>query len=84
MRERNRELLHELGTVIYLRATAATIYARLKNDTTRPLLQGENPEFKIKQMIEMRNPYYEQSADVVIDVDGLDFEHIIRKIKEAV
>lgn len=40
LREENRRLLHELGQVFYLRATGETIYARLKGDTTRPLLAG--------------------------------------------
>lgn len=41
LREENRRLLHELGQVFYLRAKGETIYERVKNDTTRPLLQGE-------------------------------------------
>lgn len=42
LREENRRLLHELGQVFYLRAKGETIYERVKNDTTRPLLQGRS------------------------------------------
>ena len=50
LRAGNRELLHELGQVFYLRAEAETIYGRLKGDTTRPLLQGSDPEEKIRKI----------------------------------
>ena len=84
MRSENRELLKKLGTVIYLRVSPKTVYARLKNDTTRPLLQGENPMQKIIDMIEQRGPKYEEAADIIIDVDGKNFDEILAEIEEKV
>lgn len=84
MREVNRELLGELGTVVYLRAKPETIYERLKGDTTRPLLQGEDPQGKICSMIDVRGPVYESAANVCIDVDGKTFDDILKEIEEAV
>lgn len=84
MREENRELLKELGTIVYLRAKPETIYERLKEDTTRPLLQEEDPQRKIRSMIAFRGPVYEAAADVVIDVDGKEFEEILQEIEEEV
>lgn len=84
MREENRRLLHELGQVFYLRAEAETIYERLKDDTTRPLLQGENPLTKIKTLLQERDPYYLEAADVVITVDGKSFDEILCEIEEKV
>lgn len=84
VQERNHALLHKLGTVIYLRAEADTIYERLRYDTTRPLLQGEDPRGKIEALLRQRAPIYEKAADAVIDVDGKDFEEILNEIiKEA-
>lgn len=83
LKAENRELLKELGTVLYLRAKPETIYARLKNDTTRPLLRGEDPEGKIRSMIEARGPAYEAAADAVIDVDGKSYEMIISEILDV-
>ncbi len=80
MREENRVLIGELGNVVYLRAKPETIYERLKDDTTRPLLQGEDPEGKIRLMIEARGPFYEMASDLTIDVDGKTFEEIIAEI----
>ena len=84
LREENRELLHELGQVFYLRASAGTIYERLKHDTTRPLLQGADPQNKIKTLLGERDAYYMEAADVVIDVDGKDFEKILSEIVQHV
>ena len=84
MREINRQLLHQLGQVVYLRAKAETIYDRLKYDTTRPLLQGENPQEKIRSLMTQREQNYKEASDIVIDVDGKDFEQIIGEIEALV
>lgn len=84
VREENHALLKQLGSVIYLRAEAETIYARVKHDTTRPLLQCENPLERIRKMMGERSAIYEKAADIVIDVDGKDFETILCEIAQAV
>lgn len=83
MREVNRELINKLGTVIYLRAKPETIYERVKNDTKRPLLQGEDPKGKIRSMLIQRGPVYADAAQVCIDVDGKTFQEILDEIEEA-
>lgn len=80
IREENHALLKELGTVVYLRAKAQTIYERVKHDTTRPLLQGEEPLTKIQALMEKRTSIYEKTADIVIDVDDRDFDDIMDEI----
>lgn len=84
MREENRRLLHELGQVFYLCAKGETIYERVKDDTTRPLLQVEDPLAKIETLLQERDPYYRAAADVVIAVDGKSFEEILSEIEEKV
>lgn len=84
LREENRALLHKLGQVFYLQAEAATIYERVKDDTTRPLLQVEEPLKRIETLIRERDPYYRAAADVVITVDGKSFSQILDEIEEQV
>lgn len=84
LREENRKLLHDLGQVFYLRASAETIYERLKHDTTRPLLQGADPKAKIGALLSERETCYMAAADVVVDVDHKDFDQILREIEEQV
>lgn len=80
VKKENREILKKLGMVIYLRIRPETVYERLKEDTSRPLLQGDNPQEKIKQLMDERSDFYESGADFIIDVDQLDTEQIIQKI----
>ncbi|MCM1087723.1 MAG: shikimate kinase [Muribaculaceae bacterium] len=83
LREENRDLLKRLGIVVYLRAGAETIYERLKHDTTRPLLQGDNPRGKIEDMMKKRSKYYEKASNYIVDVDGKDFDAILDEIARA-
>lgn len=71
LREENRKLLKRLGTVVYMRVKPKTVYERIKDDTTRPLLQCDNPLKRIEEMIKSRGPAYEAGAEFVVDVDDL-------------
>lgn len=84
VREENRPLLKELGTVVYLRIRPETVYERLKEDTTRPLLQGEDPQSRIRTLLEARKEAYESCADLIIDVDDKNTEQIVNMIEEYV
>jgi len=80
VRDVNRPLLRKLGTVVYLRARPETIYERLREDTSRPLLQGENPREKIGRMMAEREKAYMETADLVLDVDDLTVEQVSERI----
>lgn len=71
LRAENQQLLAQLGKVVYLKARPETIYDRIKGDTTRPLLQCENPMKRIAEMIAERNPLYEEGAAFIVEVDEL-------------
>lgn len=83
VRKENRILLGRLGRTVYLRARPETIYERLKTDTTRPLLQGGDPLGRIRKLMGERDAAYEDAADLIVDVDGVELEEIVRKIAEA-
>lgn len=82
MREENHSLLKELGKVIYLKAAPETVYERLKDDTTRPLLQVEDPMERIRSLMEQRSPVYEKCADMIVEVSDKSFEEILKQIME--
>ena len=71
LRTENQQLLARLGKVVYLKASPVTIYNRIKGDTTRPLLQCENPLERIEEMIVERSPLYEAGAMFIVEVDEL-------------
>ena len=82
----NRELLKKLGMVVYLKATPEAICMRLENDTTRPLLAGlpsrEAKLAKIREMLQNREKYYEEAADITVDTDGMMPREIADEIKK--
>lgn len=83
LREENRKLLRELGAVVWLKASAETVYQRVKGDTTRPLLQGGDPMEKIKALLREREELYADAADVVILTDGKKTAQVAEEIEAA-
>lgn len=80
LREINRSYLKSLGVVVWLRIKPETVYERLKGDTTRPLLQSENPYERICEMMNSRYEAYEEASDVIVDVDGKTIERIMDEV----
>lgn len=80
LRAENRKLLSGLGTVIYLKVSPKTVYERLKGDTTRPLLQGEDPMERIRTLLGEREEIYTEAADIVVTADGKKPAQIVDEI----
>ena len=77
----NMTNLKKNGIVIYLSASPERIYANIKDQKHRPLLNVENPQARIAELLEQRKPYYEQ-ADVTIDADK-PIDQIVEDILEV-
>ena len=54
----NRGFLERRGILVCLTARAGTLLERLKDDLTRPLLQGESMEERINRLMEERQAVY--------------------------
>lgn len=67
LRAPNRLHLHERGQVIYLHALPDDIFRRLRHDTTRPLLQVQDPLQRLRILYEERDPLYRETAHYVIE-----------------
>ena len=80
-RQENIKILRESGTVILLTAAKEVIYARIKTDEHRPLLNVDNPLEKIKTLLEERMPYYQQ-AHHIIATDILTPSQVVGQIKK--
>lgn len=76
----NKSLLKALGDVIYLQVRPETVLTRLAGDETRPLLQGEEKEQKVRALLRAREPFYEAAADEILAVDDLTPEQIVEEI----
>ena len=67
LRERNRELLEELGFVVLLTASEDVIFERVSRNAKRPLLQTPNPRETVSTMLAARLPAYEATAQWTLD-----------------
>lgn len=82
MREENRVLLQRLGKVVYLKVKPETVLLRLMNDTTRPLLQGDDVQTQVYTLLADREPIYREAAHLVIEADGKTMDEIAREIMQ--
>ena len=64
--EENRKLLLENGIVIYLKANSHDLWHRTRYDKNRPLLQHGDAQGKLKELLQQRDPFYREVADVVV------------------
>jgi len=64
----NMASLKQHALVVCLWASPAGIYARVKNQNHRPLLQEPEPLEKIKTLLAERTPFYKQ-ADVLLNTE---------------
>ena len=65
----NRNVLSARGIVIYLETTVDKQFERTQRDKKRPLLQTENPRQTLEELAKIRNPRYEEMADIVLQTD---------------
>ena len=81
LQEQNEEYLRKLGTVVYLKATPSTILERLRAGSDNILTRGEVTEERIVRMLEMRDPIYQQFADVQVMTGVKSFEDLVQDIE---
>ena len=83
LREENRQLLRDLGFVVWLVAQPETILERTSRNRDRPLLQTQDPEQTIRLMLEQRDASYRESAHLILETTNLDFGEITTGIIEC-
>jgi len=79
--EENRQCLSDKAISIYLSADEKTIFERVKNDKSRPLLNTGSLEKRIKELLELRAEIY-QKADAEVKTDNKDIKQIAKEILE--
>lgn len=67
LRAENREQLRRAGQVIYLRSTPEELYRRVRHDTSRPLLQVDDPLVRLRALYAERDPLYREAAHFTIE-----------------
>lgn len=80
MREENIAAMRRSGRIVYLSAAPETIYERVKNVHTRPLLEGHMNVEYIESLMAKRLPSYLRAADAIVETDGRSVEAICDEI----
>jgi shikimate kinase len=80
LREANRQNLRTRGKVIYLRSTPEEVFRRLKHDLQRPLLQVNDPLEKLRNLFQIRDPFYKETAHYVFDTGRPSINRLLNAI----
>ena len=75
----NRATLLKFGLVFYLKSDLDILYYRISKDTTRPLLQNENPKQILEKLLKKREENY-QKAHYTVDTTSMNEDEIVRFI----
>jgi shikimate kinase len=82
-RPENVEVLRQNARVIWLKASVATIVARIQGGTERPALTaGKSFTDEVAEVLERRTPLYRSAAHDAIDTDPLTPEQVTDRIVE--
>jgi len=61
----NRRILRSRGFVVYLKTSVTKQLKRLSQDKSRPLLQAEDRTERLVNLAKVRNPLYDDTAELV-------------------
>lgn len=75
----NMEDLRKNGIIICLTASPEKIMERTGGKDSRPLLNAEERENKVREMLEYRRPFY-ADADISIDTSAMDQQKVTAMI----
>ncbi len=84
LRKINRDILRDIGMVVYLKASEDELCKRLNKDNTRPLLKGGNLKEKIHTLMQQREDIYIDAADIIINTENKSFERMYDEILKYV
>jgi shikimate kinase len=76
----NLEKLKSCGVLISLTADIQTILQRTGQEDSRPMLQGGDKMERIRQLLELRRPFYAQ-ADIVLDTSTLSIRQVVQTLR---
>ncbi|MCG8433808.1 MAG: shikimate kinase AroK [Gammaproteobacteria bacterium] len=79
----NREVLKQRGTVIYLQVSVDSQLARTRLSRNRPLLETDDPLERLQGLRELREPLYEETADISVKTDGRRVNQVTAFILKA-
>lgn len=87
LRDENVKILKQNGVIVLLTATPETIFERVKDNTSRPILNNDMSIEHVKELMGAREPRYQSVADIKVNVDSNDrvltCYDMLQKLKES-
>lgn len=83
MRPENHSLLRDLGCVVWLHTKKRIIFERVTRNANRPLLQTADPLATIRELVELRKPFYKAVADAKVKTTHLNPNESVTGILES-
>lgn len=80
LRAINRQRLHQRTQVIYLRSQPEQLFNRLRHDMNRPLLQVANPLNRLRELYQVRDPLYRETAHHVLESSRPNVSSLVQQI----
>lgn len=82
LNEANIEVLKRTCFIVLLKATPEEIYSRVISEgkENRPILDKEDPFKEIKIVLKFREPFYNASAEIIIDTTSKSINAIVEEI----
>lgn len=80
--QENIDCMKQYGKVVWLQASPGSILSRIKEDESRPLLQGKKKEEAIQEMMKQREAFYQKAADYKVVTDGKTPAKIAKEISQ--
>lgn len=78
----NRECLHQRGCVVYLQTSIAQQLERTRHGRQRPLLYTDDPEARLRDLMDIRAPLYESTAHLIVSTDGRQVKGVAEEIAQ--
>jgi shikimate kinase len=79
----NRQLIHDAGVSVWLRADVELLWQRVRHKATRPLLRTPNPRETLYALNAAREAYY-STADLIVDSDAdLSIDQMAQRVAKA-
>ncbi len=79
----SRTALTTRGFVVYLHAALDKLVERTRRDTNRPLLMTDDPIVRMRELLDQREPFYRQVADLVVDTGTRNLTEVVKAIRDA-
>jgi len=84
LRPDNRKHLSARGIVVFLACSPDQQFERTYRDRKRPLIQTEDPLAKLRELMEVREPLYRETADYVVSTEGRSAAAVSKDILDLV